>query len=289
MLRVYRAVRGAQVRRRLRRLRGSARAGDPDLLGGRRRARPRPRALPRVHRRRVPGRQPPPADAARAVARPARRALRRRRRLPVDLRLHGCVARPSARDAAAVPARGGHPARGELPLVAAGARAREPPGAEARRRREDVARDACGRARARAARVRGRGRFAVERIRDARRSVRGRRDPLPHERAPGRLRGGAARGGHPCAGRVVPRPRERALRAAAARVAGRRAQARGGARLGREPARQARRARDGPPERPRTARRGWRRSSPTSTAPASSRSSSAASATAASRAAASTS
>ena len=28
-----------------------------------------PRALPRVHRRRVPGRQPPPADAARALAR----------------------------------------------------------------------------------------------------------------------------------------------------------------------------------------------------------------------------
>ena len=48
----------------------------------------RPRPLPRVHRRRVPGREPAPADAARALARRARRALRRRRRLPVDLRLH---------------------------------------------------------------------------------------------------------------------------------------------------------------------------------------------------------
>ena len=60
-----------------------------------------PRALPRVHGRRVPGRQPAPADAARRVARAARRPLRRRRRLPVDLRLHrrdaGVPARRSAR------------------------------------------------------------------------------------------------------------------------------------------------------------------------------------------------
>ena len=47
------------------------------------------RALPRVHRRRVPGRQPAPAVAARPLARRRRRPLRGRRRLPVDLRLHG--------------------------------------------------------------------------------------------------------------------------------------------------------------------------------------------------------
>ena len=47
-----------------------------------------PRAVPRLHRRRVPGRQPPPADAPRPLARRPRRPLRRRRRLPVDLRVH---------------------------------------------------------------------------------------------------------------------------------------------------------------------------------------------------------
>ena len=52
----------------------------------RRRVRDVPRAVPRVHRRRVPGREPAAADAARPLARRPRRPLRRRRRLPVDLR-----------------------------------------------------------------------------------------------------------------------------------------------------------------------------------------------------------
>ena len=62
------AVRGAEARRGADGLRGPARARDRDLrrrAGGRR----VPRALRRVHGRRVPGRQPAPADAARPVAR----------------------------------------------------------------------------------------------------------------------------------------------------------------------------------------------------------------------------
>ena len=57
------------------------------------------RAVPRVHGRRVPGRQPAPADAARPLARRARRPLRRRRRLPVDLRVHRRGPRAPARRA----------------------------------------------------------------------------------------------------------------------------------------------------------------------------------------------
>ena len=81
-----------------------------------------PGALPRVHGRRVPGRQPPPADAARPLARRPRRALRRRRRLPVDLRLHGRDARATCSACPSASRRRRGPARGELPLDAAGAR-----------------------------------------------------------------------------------------------------------------------------------------------------------------------
>ena len=57
-----------------------------------------PGPVPRVHRRRVPGRQPAPAGAARpAGSATVRRALRRRRRLPVDLRLHRRLAAVAAR------------------------------------------------------------------------------------------------------------------------------------------------------------------------------------------------
>ena len=107
----------------------------------------------------------------------------------------------------ALPARDGRSARGELPLDAAGARVREPARAEARRRGEDAARDAsptgpspCARSRADVEAA-----FLVERIRGCSGvRARGDGDPLPHERALGRLRGGAARGGHPVPGRVVP-------------------------------------------------------------------------------------
>ena len=54
-----------------------------------RRRRPaRARPVPRVHGRRVPGREPAAAGAARRVARRSRRALRGRRRLPDDLLVH---------------------------------------------------------------------------------------------------------------------------------------------------------------------------------------------------------
>ena len=131
------------------RLRGPARADGADVRGGRARARRAPRALRGLHRRRVPGRQPAAAVAARALARAARRPLRGRRRLPVDLRLHRRLARVAARARDAVPAGDGRAAGGELPLVAAGARAGQPAGAAARRRREDAARDAARRARSR--------------------------------------------------------------------------------------------------------------------------------------------
>ncbi len=82
----------------------------------------RPRALPRVHGRRVPGREPAPAGPARAMARRTRRALRGRRRLPDDLHVHGGFARAPADVPRAVSGRDRRAARGELPLVAAGAR-----------------------------------------------------------------------------------------------------------------------------------------------------------------------
>ena len=59
-----RALRGGEARAGADRLRGPARARDRALRGRARRRRV-PRALPRVHGRRVPGRQPAPADAAR--------------------------------------------------------------------------------------------------------------------------------------------------------------------------------------------------------------------------------
>ena len=65
--------------------------GDDRCAGG------VPGPVPRVHRRRVPGRQPAPAGAARSLARRPRRPLRRRRRLPVDLRLHRRLAALAAR------------------------------------------------------------------------------------------------------------------------------------------------------------------------------------------------
>ena len=56
----------------------------------------------------------------------ARRPLRRGRRLPDDLRVHGRVARAPAGLHASLPARDGRSPRGELPLHPRGPRAREP-------------------------------------------------------------------------------------------------------------------------------------------------------------------
>ncbi len=95
-------VRAPQGAARRDRLRGPARARDRPARDRRAGAGRPPRPLPRVHGRRVPGRQPAPAVAARSVARAARRPLRRRRRLPVDLRLHGRLAAVAARGRAAL-------------------------------------------------------------------------------------------------------------------------------------------------------------------------------------------
>ena len=135
----------------------------------------------------------------------ARRPLRGRRRLPVDLRVHGCDARAPARRAGALSARDGRSGWRRT---------------TARRRRCSSSRT--GSCRSSAARRRccarrvpdgpepevrpfatpeAEGAFLVERIRGRRVSARGGRDPLPHERPPGRLRGGAARGGDPVPGR----------------------------------------------------------------------------------------
>ena len=109
-------VRAAQGRRGAARLRGPARAGGAAARRGRGRARGGARPLARLHRRRVPGRQPAPAVAARPLARRPGRPLRGRRRLPGDLRLHGRERRVAARAAAALPPRSRRAARAELPL-----------------------------------------------------------------------------------------------------------------------------------------------------------------------------
>ena len=91
----------------------------------------------------------------------------------------------------------GRPAREQLPLDARGARAREPARAAARRRREGAAPDAAVRARARWSRGSRlpRPRTTGSRPRSSGSRPRGRRLEemavlAPHERAPGRLRGG---------------------------------------------------------------------------------------------------
>ena len=126
-------VRGAQDRARPDRLRGSPRARGAHVRRGSERARRVPGALPGVHGRRVPGREPAPAVAAGALGRRPRRPVRRRRRLPVDLLLHGRDAGVPARDAGALPGRAGRAAGGELPLDAGDPVDGQPPGAGARR------------------------------------------------------------------------------------------------------------------------------------------------------------
>ena len=139
-----------------------------------------------------------------------RRPLRRRRRLPVDLRLHRGLAGVAARRLGTFPRRGRRAPRGELSLLAPGARAREPARAEARGCGEGAARNPSRRPRAGVAAVRlGGGGGRVARVgaagaRSGRHSVRGRGDPLPDECAAGRLRRSAARRRPPVPGLVAP-------------------------------------------------------------------------------------
>ena len=79
----------------------------------------------------------------------ARRPLRRRRRLPVDLRVHRCEPVAPARCSAALPAGAGRPARGELPLDARRCSPSRTGSSRARRRREGAAADAASTGRSR--------------------------------------------------------------------------------------------------------------------------------------------
>ena len=140
----------------------------------RRRDRPRPQAL--VQRRRVPGHEPAPAAAARAVAgRPAGR-VRRGRRRPDDLHVHRrLVGLPD--DVRGPPPRRPAPRPdAELPLDAAGPRAGQPAD-RGRRPVEAVVDEPRGRAAADDHEVRQRlGRGGRD----------GRRDPRPHRGAASR-------------------------------------------------------------------------------------------------------
>ena len=145
----------------------------------------------------------------------ARRPLRRRRRLPVDLRLHrrerraGCSACRRRFPHATVVR-----LERQLPLHAAGARACEPARAEARRLREDPARDGpeTGRSRSCApfATPASRERAIAARVRAARRGrrpARGAGGALRTNARTDRVRRGVPRGGYAVPGRVAARPR----------------------------------------------------------------------------------
>ena len=90
-------LRGRQDRPQRHRLRGRPADHRGHPAGGPEGRRHRPRAVPALRRRRVPGRFAAAAAAAGTVARRPRRALRRRRRQPDHLLLHRRLAEAPAR------------------------------------------------------------------------------------------------------------------------------------------------------------------------------------------------
>ena len=158
-------VRPGEARAARHRLRGRPALhgrADRRAPAGRRRG---ARAVPAPGGRRVPGRQPAAAGAARPVARRQRRGVRGRRPAPDDLHLRRRVARLPARLPGAAPRRPGGAAGPRLPLDAAGGRPGQPAGRQGSPRAARPAR--AGRAAppgpgarpARAARRAGRGRL----------------------------------------------------------------------------------------------------------------------------------
>ena len=251
-----RGLRTAQADERQDRLRGHARARGPDVRhvsGG---GRGGPRTVPRVHGRRVPGREPAAVGAARPLARRSRRPLRGGRRLPDDLLVHRRLARPSARVHGSVPERDDRPPGAQLPLDARDPRLRERAGRAPGRVPQDARGDGGVRtAGDRASHPRRGGGDRVGRAgrgQAARRRRRAGADrgPVPDQRPLRAVRGGVRGRGHPVSGarRRVPAPPGTEVRAAAAETT-----ARGIRRGCRE--RHHGRARVRPRERPRLRRR----------------------------------
>ena len=252
MHRVYRALRGAEARQQ-------GLIDFEDLLERaiqalRRRARGRrvPRALPRVHRRRVPGRQPAPADAARALAR--RRATTSASSATTTSRSTGS---PARRPSTCSRCRSASRTRRWSGSRRTTARRRRCSSSRTGSCRSSAARRRCCARRVRTGPSRRCGRSRRRRPRAPSSSsgsaaagcpARGDRDPLPHERAARRLRGGAARGRDPVPGRGAARRARRRggccarssdVGAGGGRASGLAARAR----LAARPAGQARRAR----------------------------------------------
>ncbi len=204
---VVRRVRAPETRDGPTRLRGHAGARPAPLRPAPGRRRRHPISVLRVHRRRVPGREPAAGGAPGAVARPPRRPLRGGRRLSDDLRVHGRVPRPPAGLHPAVPARDGRPSRGELPVHAGGPRPRESARCSHGRVEQDPPADqALGTATDRASRTererRGRRRRRRGSAASSRRGrvARGDRGALPDQRPVGAVRGGLRACRHPLSG-----------------------------------------------------------------------------------------
>ena len=214
MGRVYREYEAAKGRPWRRRLRGPTRALHRHVRRGRERPRAVPLALPGDHGRRVPGRQSAAARVARAVVGPARGALRRRRRLPGDLRLHGRVAATTC-SRYGIASRRGRSSRSSRTIArrrrCSSWRTGSPRGSAARRRRsapscpdgpEPTVRPFATRDEEISSLVGRIRELTAEGV-----AVRRNGDPLPAQRPLGALGGGARRGGDPVSGarRTVPR------------------------------------------------------------------------------------
>ena len=228
---------------------------------GRARARDGARALPGLHGRRVPGRQPAAAGAARPLARPADELC------AVGDDYQAIYGFTGARPRSCSRCRGGSRRRRSSGWRRTTGRRRRCSSSRtgscrssAAPRRRCARRGRTGRSpsSARSPRRRTRRRRRRARPRAGRRRARGGRSAAAHERALGRLRGGVPRGGPAVPGRVAARPRRRSpaagLRGARGPLAATVALALRGAGPRRPGSGWARRAGADAPERSRAAR-----------------------------------